>query len=96
MLAGEGSLEPLFHKLLAGLGDRIDAGIQRRRDLGVSPPRPRRGRICLQQDVRLQQRSCRMFALINQSVKFAALVITQPHDVFLQAMLFRGHDSSPS
>jgi hypothetical protein len=33
-----------------------------------------------------------MFSLINQGVKFDPLVITQPHDVFLQAMLFRGRD----
>jgi hypothetical protein len=36
-----------------------------------------------------------MFALVNQGVKLGPLGIAQPHDVFLQAMLFRGPDSSP-
>ena len=37
MLAGQGGLEPLFHQPLTRPGNRIDAALQRRRDLAVAP-----------------------------------------------------------
>ncbi len=37
MLAGQSGVDPSLHQLLAGAGDGVDAGIQRRGDLAVTP-----------------------------------------------------------
>ena len=63
-----------------------------RRQPTQAPPRPHPPSA----DCAPSEASCRMFALPNQGVRFGPLVIAQPYDVFLQTMLFRGHQPSPS
>ena len=60
MLADQDGLEPLFHQLLAGPGNRIDAGLQRRRDLAVAPAFAGVRGVGFQQDACLQQLLRRM------------------------------------
>ena len=89
-------LEPFLHQLLAGPGNGVDAGIQRGGDLAVAPAFAGLGGIGLQQDARLHQLTCSVFALLDQRVEPFALLVAELHDVLLYGSLFRGHDASPS
>ena len=96
MLADQDRLEPLFHQLLAGPGNRGGAGIQGRRDLAVTPAFARFRGVRLQKDARLGELPGRMFARMDQRAEPLALLIVELHDVPLYGDLFRGHESSPS
>src|SRR5271168_1710144 len=96
MLAGQDGLEAFLHQLPAGPGHRADAEVQRRGDLAVTPSFAGLGRVRLQQDARLYQLACTVFALVDQRVEPFALLIAELHDVLLYGNMFRGHDSSPS
>jgi hypothetical protein len=95
MLAGQDGLEPFFHQLLPGPGNRIDAGVQSRRDLAVTPSFAGLGDIRLQQDACLHQLSRAVLACADQPIEPLALFVAESHDVLLYGSLFRGHDASP-
>jgi hypothetical protein len=95
MLVGQRRLEPLFHQSLTGPGNRVDGGIQRTGDLAVTPALTGLGGIGLQQDTRLHQLACTVFAGTDQCAEPFALLIAELHHVLLYGGLFRGHDPSP-
>jgi hypothetical protein len=95
MLAGQDGLDPLLHQLLAGPGNRVDAGIQSRGDLTVTPSFAGIGGVGLQQDACLHQLACTVFPRMDHRVEPFALLIAERHDILLYGSLFRGHDSSP-
>ena len=95
MLAGQHGLEPFLHQLLAGPGNRVDAGIQSRGDPAVTPSFAGLGGVGLQQDARLHQLAGSVFALTDQRVEPFALPLAELHDILLYGGLFRGHDASP-
>ena len=63
---GQGGLEPLFHQPLTRPGNRIDAALQRRRDLAVAPAFAGVRGVSLQQDAGLQRLLRRMLAGVDQ------------------------------
>src|ERR1700692_3958924 len=96
MLANQGGLEPFFDQPLARPRDRVDTGLQRRRDLAVAPAlTPVRG-VGFQQDPGLQQLLCWMVSAMDQGGEMLSLLIAQCHYVFLYCDLFPGHQSAPS
>jgi hypothetical protein len=96
MLADQDTLKPFFHQLLAGPGHGVGAGIQGGCDLAVAPTFARLGGVGLQQDTRLGEQPCRVFARMDQRVEPPALLIAEPHHIPLYGNLFRGHEASPS
>ncbi len=96
MLAGQSGVDPALHQLLAGAGDGVDAGIQRRGNLAVTPGFAGLRRIGLQQDACLQYLARRTFALLDECVEPFALLLAQGHEGLLHGRLFRGHDLSPA
>src|SRR5471030_63729 len=96
MLAGQRSVEPFLDQSLARPGDRIDAGLQRRRDLAVAPALTGVRGVSFQQNTGLQHLLRRMFADMNQGGELLTLVIAERHDVFLYGDLSSGHGSAPS
>ena len=95
MLAGQRSREPFLDQPLARPRDRIDAGLQRRRDLAVAPALTAVRGVSFQQNPGLQHLLRRMFAGMDQGGELLTLVIAERHDVFLYGDLFAGHDSTP-
>jgi hypothetical protein len=63
MLAKQGGLKPVFDQPLARPGDRVDTGLQRRRDLAIAPARTTLRGVSFQQDAGLQQLVRRSFPL---------------------------------
>src|ERR1700746_1611305 len=93
MLANQGSLQPLFDQPLARPGDRIDTGLQRRRNLAVAPA------FTILRGVGfagLQQLSRRMFPALDKDGELLSLRIAEYHDVFLYCTLFADHAPAPS
>ncbi len=95
MLAGQSGVEPSFHKLLAGAGDGVDAGVQRPGDLAVAPGLAGLRGIGLQQDTCLQRLTRGAFTLLDQCVEPFALGVAERHDIPFYGRLLRGHDASP-
>ena len=62
MLADQDGLQPFFHQLLTGPCHRVDAGIERRRSLAVTPSFACFRGVGLQQDPRFGQQPGRVFA----------------------------------
>ncbi len=60
--------------------DGVDAGLQSRRDLAVVPARAGVGRVSLQQDTRLEQLACSVFAALDQCIKPLTLLLGEPDD----------------
>jgi hypothetical protein len=96
MLAHQDGLEPRFHQLLAGPGDRVDAAIQGGCDLAVAPSFARLRGVGLQQNTSLGEQPRGMFARMDQRVEPPALVIAELHHIPLYGTLFRSHEISPS
>src|SRR4030081_805082 len=96
MLANQGGLEPFFDQPLARPGDRVDTGLQRRRDLAVAPPLTTVRGVGFQQDPGLQQLLCWMVSATDKGGEMLSLLIAQCHCVFLYRDLFPGHQSAPS
>src|SRR6195256_4203069 len=96
MLANQGGLEPFFDQPLARPGDRVDTGLQRRRDLAVAPPLTTVRGVGFQQDPGLQQLLCWMVSAMDKGGEMLSLLIAQCHYVFLYRDLFPGHQSAPS
>ena len=88
-------LEPFLHQSLAGPGNRGDSGIQRTGDLAGTPALAGFRGIGLEQDTRLQQLACTVFAATDQRAEPFALLVAELHDILLYGGLFRGHDASP-
>jgi hypothetical protein len=95
MLVGQRRFEPLLHQSLAGPGNRVDGGIQRTGNLAVTLALAGLGDIGLQQDARLHQLTCTVFAGTDQCVELLPLLGAELHDVLLSGHLLRGHVSSP-
>jgi hypothetical protein len=95
MLVGQRRFEPLLHQSLAGPGNGVDGGIQRTGNLAVAPALAGLGDIGLQQNTRLHQLTCTVFAGTDQWVEPFALLVAELHDVLLYGHLLRGHVSSP-
>ena len=95
MLVGQRRFEPLLHQSLAGPGNRVDGGIQRNGNLAVTPALTGLGDIGLQQDARLPQLTCTVFAGTDQRVELLPLLGAELHDVLLYGNFLRGHVSSP-
>src|SRR5260370_8973406 len=96
MLANQGGLEPFFDQPLARPRDRVDTGLQRRRDLAVAPALTTVRGVGFQQDPGLQQLLCWMVSAMDQGGEMLSLLIAQCHYVFLYRDLFSGHQSAPS
>src|SRR3979409_1613854 len=96
MLANQGGLEPFFDQPLARPRDRVDTGLQRRRDLAVAPALTTVRGVGFQQDPGLQQLLCWMVSAMDQGGEMLSLLIAQCHYVFLYRDLFPGHQSAPS
>src|SRR5260221_5997349 len=96
MLANQGGLDPLCDKPLARPRDRVDTGLQRRRDLAVAPALTTVRGVGFQQDPGLQQLLCWMVSAMDQGGEMLSLLIAQCHYVFLYRDLFPGHQSAPS
>src|SRR5712672_3657428 len=96
MLANQGGLEPFFVQPLARPRDRVDTGLQRRRDLAVAPALTTVRGVGFQQDPGLQQLLCWMVSAMDQGGEMLSLLIAQCHYVFLYRDLFPGHQSAPS
>jgi hypothetical protein len=96
MLADQDGLEPFFHQLLTGPCHRVDAGIQGRRNLAVTPSFAGFRGVSLQQDACLRQQPGRVFACMYQRVEPLPLIIAELHHIPLHGNLFRDHDASPS
>src|SRR3981081_335053 len=96
MLANQGGLEPFFDQPLARPRDRVDTGLQRRRDLAVAPALTTVRGVGFQQDPGLQQLLCWMVSAMDQGGEMLSLLIAQYHYVFLYRDLFPGHQSAPS
>src|ERR1700746_2663373 len=96
MLANQGSLQPLFDQPLARPRDRIDTGLQRRRNLAVAPAFTILRGVGFQQDAGLQQLSRRMFPALDKDGELLSLRIAEYHDVFLYCALFADHAPAPS
>src|ERR1700761_2802901 len=96
MLAKQGGLKPVFDQPLARPGDRVDTGLQRRRDLAIAPARTTLRGVSFQQDAGLQQLVCRMFPAMDQGGELLAFLIAEGHDVLLYRDLFSGHEPAPS
>src|SRR5712671_6711426 len=96
MLANQGGLEPFFDQPLARPRDRVDTGLQRRRDLAVAPALTTVRGVGFQQDPGLQQLLCWMVSAMDKGGEMLSLLIAQCHYVFLYRDLFSGHQSAPS
>src|ERR1700753_2866695 len=96
MLAKQASHTPLCHQPLARPGDRIDTGLQRRRDLAIAPARTTLRGVSLQQDAGLQQLLCRMFPAMDKGGELLSFLIAECHNVLLYRDLFSGHEPAPS
>src|SRR6266581_2827085 len=96
MLANQGGLEPFFDQPLARPRDRVDTGLQRRRDLAVAPALTTVRCVGFQQDPGLQQLLCWMVSAMDKGGEMLSLLIAQCHYVFLYRDLFPGHQSAPS
>src|SRR4030081_3109894 len=96
MLANQGGLEPFFDQPLARPRDRVDTGLQRRRDLAVAPALTTVRGVGFQQDPGLQQLLCWMVSAMDQGGEMLSLLIAQCHYAFLYRDLFPGHQSAPS
>src|SRR6201996_4857137 len=96
MLAKQGGLKPVFDQPLARPGDRVDTGLQRRRDLAIAPARTTLRGVCFQQDAGLQQLLCRMFPAMDKGGELLSFLIAECHDVLLYCDLFSGHEPAPS
>src|SRR5580700_2911903 len=96
MLANQGGLEPFFDQPLTRPRDRVDTGLQRRRDLAVAPALTTVRGVGFQQDSGLQQLLCWMVSAMDKGGEMLSLLIAQCHYVFLYRDLFPGHQSAPS
>src|ERR1700739_4749733 len=96
MLAKQGGLKPFFDQPLARPGDRVDTGLQRRRDLAVAPARTTLRGVSFQQDAGLQQLLCRMFPAMDKGGELLSFLIAECHNVLLYRDLFSGHEPAPS
>src|SRR5580700_1330270 len=96
MLANQGGLEPFFDQPLARPRDRVDTGLQGRRDLAVAPALTTLRGVGFQQDPGLQQLLCWMVSAMDKGGEMLSLLIAQRHYVFLYRDLFPGHQSAPS
>src|SRR5580692_3273683 len=96
MLANQGGLEPFFDQPLTRPRDRVDTGLQRRRDLAVAPALTTVRGVGFQQDSGLQQLLCWMVSATDKGGEMLSLLIAQCHYVFLYRDLFPGHQSAPS
>src|SRR6202790_4846190 len=96
MLANQGGLEPFFDQPLARPRDRVDTGLQRRRDLAVAPALTTVRGVGFQQDPGLQQLLCWVVSAMDQGGEMLSLLIAQCLYVFLYRDLFPGHQSAPS
>src|SRR3979411_781111 len=96
MLANQGALDPFFDQPLARPRDRVDTGLQRRRDLAVAPALTTVRGVGFQQDPGLQQLLCWMVSAMDKGGEMLSLLIAQCHYVFLYRDLFPGHQSAPS
>src|SRR5258708_17167736 len=96
MLANQGGLDPFFDQPLARPRDRVDTGLQRRRDLAVAPALTTVRGVGFQEDPGLQQLLCWMVSAMDQGGEMLSLLIAQCHYVFLYRDLFPGHQSAPS
>jgi hypothetical protein len=96
MLAGQHRVESLLHQLLAGSGNRGDAGVQGEGDLAITPPFAGLRRVGFQQDARPHQLARAVFALMDQRVELFALLVVERYDVLLYGSSLRSHDASPS
>jgi len=68
MLAGQHRLRRFLHQLLTRPGYRGDAGIRDDGDLAVTPPCAGIGGTGLQQDARIHELACTLFAILDQCV----------------------------
>src|SRR6202040_3030307 len=96
MLANQGGLEPFFDQPLARPRDRVDTGLQGRRNLAVAPALTTLRGVGFQQDPGLQQLLCWMVSAMDKGGEMLSLLIAQCHYVFLYRDLFPGHQSAPS
>src|ERR1700761_6185308 len=96
MLAKQGGLKPVFDQPLARPGDRVDTGLQRRRDLAIAPARTTLRGVSFQQDAGLQQLLCRMFPAMDKGGELLSFLIAECHNVLLYRDLFSGHEPAPS
>jgi len=96
MLADQNGVKTLFHQLLPGPRDGVHTGVQRSRDLAVSPPVTGLRYIGFQQDAGLRQLPCRMLAGVDQGVQLLSLLRAEPHDILLDGDLSRDHESAPT
>src|SRR6202023_2055458 len=96
MLSNRGGLDPFFDQPLARPRDRVDTGLQRRRDLAVAPALTTVRGVGFQQDPGLQQLLSWMVSAMDQGGEMLSLLIAQCHYVFLYRDLFSGHQSAPS
>ena len=71
MFANQGGLEPFFDQPLARPRDRVDTGLQCRRDLAVAPALTTVRGIGFQQDPGLQQLLCWMVSAMGQVLVIA-------------------------
>src|SRR6266404_5748396 len=76
MLANQGGLEPFFDQPLARPRDRVDTGLQRRRDLAVAPALTTVRGVGFQQDPGLQQLLCWLWIRAVRCSRSSLLSVT--------------------
>jgi hypothetical protein len=96
MPADQDGLEPCFDQLLADPRHRVDAGIQCRRDLAVTPAFAGLRGVGLEQNARPHQLLGRVLAGVDQPVEPLAFLGTELHHILLYRDLPRHHEPPPS
>src|SRR5277367_6385137 len=96
MLADQDGVEALFHQLLAGPSNGIDASVEGGGDFAVPPSFASLRGVGLQQNAGLGQLSGRVLTRTDQRVELLSLLIAELYHVPLLGNPFRGHEASPS
>jgi hypothetical protein len=89
VLAGQRGLNAFFHQPLPRPGNRIDARLQRRRDLLIAPASSHTRGVRFQQNAGLQKLLRRVLTGLNQSREMLTLRCAQLYDIPLYCDFLR-------
>src|SRR5271165_2994137 len=95
MMTPQGLINTFLDQPLTRPGNRVDAGLQSGGDLTVAPSFAGVRHVGLQQNASFQQKSSRVFALMDQRIQLLSLLAAEIDDVLLYRDLFPGHESVP-
>ena len=95
MLPDQDGLEPFFHQLLTGPCHRVDAGIQGRRNLAVTPSFAGFEASAFNRMRAFVSSRAECLPCMYQRVEPLPLIIAELHHHLFHGNLFRDHDASP-